>query len=41
MPFCPRVDVHLIGLDYGVAQQIAVHPQSGVVLGPVPQLKEV
>jgi hypothetical protein len=41
MPFFPRVLIHLVGFDHGVAQGVAVHPKSGVALEPVPQLKQV
>ena len=41
MPFFPRVDVRLVGLDRGVIQRVAVQPEQGVALEPVAQLKQV
>ena len=41
MPFFPRVDVGLVGLDHRVAQRVAVQPQQGVALEPMPQLQQV
>ena len=41
MPFFPRVLVHLVGLDDGVAQRVAVQPDPGVLLEPVPQFQQV
>jgi hypothetical protein len=41
MPFFPRVLVHLVGLDHGVAQRVAVQPEPGPLLEAVPQLSEV
>jgi hypothetical protein len=41
MPFFPRVDVGLVGLDHGIIQRVAVQPHHGVVLEPVPQLEQV
>src|SRR5262249_19305152 len=37
MPFFPRVLVHLVGLDHGVVQRVAVQADSGALLEPVPQ----
>src|SRR5215213_7321667 len=36
-PFFPRVLVHLVGLDHGVAQRVAVRADPGAVLEPVPE----
>jgi hypothetical protein len=41
MPFFPRVDVRLIGLDHLIVQRVAVQPQPSVVLEAVPQLEQV
>jgi hypothetical protein len=41
MPFFPRVDVRLVGLDRRVAQRVAVQPEPGVVLEPMPQVQQV
>jgi hypothetical protein len=41
MPFFPRVDVRLVGLDHRVAERVAVQPQRGVVLESVTQLEQV
>src|SRR5262245_2004395 len=41
MPFFPRILVHLVRLDDGVIQRVAVQPEPGVVLEPVPQFQEM
>jgi hypothetical protein len=41
MPLLPRVLVHLVGLDHGVAQRVAVQPEPGPLLQAVPPLQEV
>jgi hypothetical protein len=41
MPFFPRVDVRLIGLDRRVAQRVAVQADPGALLQPMPQVEEV
>jgi hypothetical protein len=41
MPFFPRVLVHLVGLDHGVTQRVAVQPPPRQLLEAVPQLQEV
>jgi hypothetical protein len=41
MPFFPRVDVSLVGLDHLVAQRVAVQPEQGITLEAVPQLEQV
>ena len=41
MPFFPCVLVHLIALDHGVAQRIAVQPDPAVLLESVPQRQQV
>jgi hypothetical protein len=41
MPFFPRVLVHLVGFDHGVAQRVAVQPEPRALLEAVPQLQEV
>jgi hypothetical protein len=40
-PFFPRVLVHLVDLDHGVAQRVAVQPDPGALLESVSQLQEV
>jgi hypothetical protein len=37
MPFFPRVLIHLIGLDHGVVQRVAVQADAGALLQSVPQ----
>ena len=37
MPFFPRVLVHLVGLDHGVVQRVAVQADAGALLESVPQ----
>jgi hypothetical protein len=41
MPFFPRVDVALVGLGGRVAQRVAVQPDPGVLLQPMPQVQQV
>jgi hypothetical protein len=41
MPFFPRVDVRLVGLDAIVPQRVAVQPDPGVLLEPMPQVQQV
>jgi hypothetical protein len=41
MPFFPRVDVRLVGLGPIVAQGVAVEPDPGVLLEPMPQVQKV
>ena len=41
MPFFPRVDVGLVGLDHRVAQRVAVEPDPGVLLEAVSKLQQV
>ena len=41
MPLFPRVLVHLVGLDHGVAQRVAVQAPPRVFLEAMPQLQEV
>jgi hypothetical protein len=41
MPFFPRVLVHLVGLDHGVTQGVAVQPLPRVFLEAVPQLQQM
>jgi hypothetical protein len=41
IPFFPRVLIHLVGLDHGIAQGVAVQPEPRVLLEAVPQLQEV
>jgi len=41
MPFFPRVLVHLVRLDHGVTQRVAVQPTSSVFLEAVSQLQQV
>jgi hypothetical protein len=36
MPFFPRVDVRLVGLDTILAERVAVQPHPGVLLEPMP-----
>src|SRR5262249_30549674 len=37
MPFFPRVLVHLVGLDHGVVQRVAVQADAGALLESVPE----
>jgi hypothetical protein len=37
----PRVDVRLISLDRRVTQRVAVETDPGVLLGPLPQVRQV
>jgi hypothetical protein len=41
MPFFPRILVHLVGLDHGVIQRVAVQPEPRVLLEAVSQLEEM
>jgi len=41
MPFFPRVDVALVGLDHRVPQGVAIEEPKGVLLEPMPQPQEV
>ena len=36
----PQELVHLVGLDRGIPQRVAVHPEQGVALVQRPQRKE-
>src|SRR3954464_9846502 len=36
-PFFPRVLVHLVGLAHAVSQRVAVQPDPGALLEPVPE----
>jgi hypothetical protein len=41
IPFFPRILVHLIGLDHGVAQRVAIQPPPRLFLEAVPELEQV
>jgi hypothetical protein len=41
MPFFPRVLAQLVGLDRPIPQRVAIHPDQGVVLEPMPQRQEL
>jgi hypothetical protein len=41
MPFFPRILIHLVRLDDGVTERVAVQPSPRVLLEAVPQLQEV
>jgi hypothetical protein len=41
MPFFPRILVHLVRLDHGVTQRVAVQPPPRVLLETVSQVQQV
>jgi hypothetical protein len=41
MPFFPRILVHLVGLGSGVPQRVAIQPDPGALLEPMPEVQQV
>src|SRR5262249_26389827 len=40
-PSFPRILIHLVGLDHGVAQRVAAQADAGALLEPVPQAQQL